>query len=174
MRHNAGDFTMIHIKYFRNEQLLAARVEKNQGRLNFIEWAVALLRARAPASIDQDALLAAWNAVPKAERYTENVACIFHLEGIGAKRCLGRMDGNEWQECNVTGKNHSIPAWEFYVTSTERTLGKSYRWSLGLFSFPSADQEGRFPANKRIHERGSCLGERLHEFFLVLWIGIHF
>ncbi len=84
------------------------------------------------------------------------------------------MDGNEWQECNVTGNNRSIPARGFYVTSTERTLCKSHRWSLGLFSFPSADPEGRFPANKRMHERGSCLGGRLHEFFLVLWIGTQF
>jgi hypothetical protein len=70
----AGDFTVIHIGYFRNEQLLAARAEKNQGRLNFIAWAVVLLRARAPASIDQEALLAAWDAVPKAERDTITTA----------------------------------------------------------------------------------------------------
>jgi hypothetical protein len=42
----AGDFTMIHIGYYRNELFLAARAEKNVGRQNFIAWAVALLRAR--------------------------------------------------------------------------------------------------------------------------------
>jgi hypothetical protein len=42
----------------------------------------------------------------------ENVASIIHLEGIGAKRCLGRTDRdcNAWKECNVTGNNHSILA----------------------------------------------------------------
>ena len=50
--------------------------------------------------------------------------------------------------------NHSIPAWEFYVTSTEHTLRQSYRWSIGVFSSPSADPEGRCSANKKIHERG--------------------
>jgi hypothetical protein len=53
-------------------------------------------------------------------------------------------------------------------------VGRRRRWILGLFSFPSADPEGRFPANKKMHERGSCLGGRLHEFFLVVWIGTQF
>ncbi len=79
------------------------------------------------------------------------------------------MDVNEWQECNVTGNNHSFLAWEFYATSTERTLHKSYRWSLGLFTFPSADPDGRFPANKIIHERGIVGRE---EFVPVSWIRI--
>ena len=74
----------------------------------------------------------------------------------GGYRCkeMPRMDGNGWQECNATGNSHSIPAWEFYVTGTERTLSKRYRWSPGLVSFPTADPEGRFPANKKIHEHG--------------------
>ena len=33
-------------------------------------------------------------------------------------------------------------------------MRKGYRGSLGLFSFSSADPEGRFPANKKIHEHG--------------------
>ncbi len=61
-----------------------------------------------------------------------------------------------------------------YVTSTERTLCNCYRGNSGLFSFSSAGPEGRFSANKKIHERGSCLGGRLHEFFPVLWIGTQF
>jgi hypothetical protein len=39
------------------------------------------------------------------------------------------------------------------VTSIEQTLRKNYRWSLGLFSSPSADPEGGYSANKKIHER---------------------
>jgi hypothetical protein len=68
-------------------------------------------------------------------------------------------------KCNVTGDNHSIPAWKFYVTSTERTLCKCYRGSSGLASSSSAFPEGRFPANKEIYERGSRSVRRLHEFF---------
>jgi hypothetical protein len=83
--------------------------------------------------------------------WAENVACIFHPEGIGAKRCIGRMDGNESNKSDAAGNNHSIPAWEFYVEGTVRTLSKSYCWNPGLVSFPSADPEGRFPANKKIH-----------------------
>ncbi len=61
-----------------------------------------------------------------------------------------------------------------YVTSTERTLCNCYRGSSGLVSSSSAGPEGRFSANKKIHERGSCLGGWLHEFFPVLWIGTQF
>jgi hypothetical protein len=61
------------------------------------------------------------------------------------------LDRNERKECNATGNNHSIIAREFNATSTERMLGKSYRWSLGLFSWPAADREGRFPMNKKIN-----------------------
>ena len=81
------------------------------------------------------------------------------------------LDGNLRKHCNVTGNNHSIPAREFNATRSERTLRKSYLWSLGQFSFPSADPEGRFPAYKEIHERG--IG-RFHEFFPVLWITTQF
>ncbi len=69
----------------------------------------------------------------------KNVASIFHLEGIGGKRCLGRTDRdcNEWKECNVTGNYHSILAWEFNVISTEQTLRKNLpleQWAV-FFSF---------------------------------------
>ncbi len=42
----AGNFTLIHIGYYRNEEFLAARAEKNQGRQNFIAWAIALVVER--------------------------------------------------------------------------------------------------------------------------------
>ncbi len=60
-----------------------------------------------------------------------------------------------------------------YVTSTERTLRNCYRGRCGLSSF-SAGLKGRFSANKKIDERGSCLGGKLHKFFIVLWIGTQF
>ncbi len=101
----------------------------------------------------------------------ENVACIFHQDGIGAKRSLRRMGFNEWQECNVTGNNNSFPAW---VTSTERTLCKSYSGSLGLSYFSSADPEGRYPANKKIHERGSGSFDGREESDPVISIGMQF
>jgi hypothetical protein len=41
----AGDFTLTRIGYYRNEELLAAKAENNQGRRNFIAWAVARRRA---------------------------------------------------------------------------------------------------------------------------------
>ncbi len=41
----AGDFTMTRIGYYRNEEWLTAKAENNQGRRNFIAWAVALLKA---------------------------------------------------------------------------------------------------------------------------------
>ena len=79
------------------------------------------------------------------------------------------LDRNERKECNATGNNHSILAREFNATSTERMLGKSYRWSLGLFSWPAADREGRFPMNKKINE-GGIFGRK--EFSPVSWIGM--
>ena len=82
------------------------------------------------------------------------------------------MVRNEWQVCNVTDNNHSISAGEFYVTSTKRTLRKSYLGSSGQASFSSCFLEGRVPANKEIHERGSNGG--VHEFVLVLWSGTQF
>ena len=36
----------------------------------------------------------------------------------------------------------------------EKALRQSYRWSIGVFSSPSVDPEGRCSANKKIHERG--------------------
>ncbi len=74
---------------------------------------------------------------------------------MGAKR---RSHGWISNKRNVAGDNHSIPAWKFYVTSTERTLRKCYLGSSGLASFPSAFLEVRFPANKEIHPRGSIGG----------------
>jgi hypothetical protein len=64
----AGDFTLIRIEYYRNEELLAAKVENNQGRRNFIALAVALLKERHPAEIDQEELLQIWSALPEDER----------------------------------------------------------------------------------------------------------
>ena len=55
----------------------------------------------------------------------------------------------------VSSMEHSFPAWEFYVTSTKQTLRKSYRGSLRLFPYSSADPEGKFPVVKKIHERCS-------------------
>jgi hypothetical protein len=66
----------------------------------------------------------------------------------------------------------SIPVWKIYVTSTEWTLRKCYLGSSGLASFSSGFLEGRVPANKEIHERGSIGG--VHEFVLVLWSGTQF
>ena len=53
-----------------------------------------------------------------------------------------------------------------------RTLRKCYLGSSGLASFSSGFLEGRVPANKEIHERGSIGG--VHEFVLVLWSGTQF
>ncbi len=72
------------------------------------------------------------------------------------------LDGNERKECNVTGNNHSILARELNATSTERMLRKSYRWSLGQFSFPSADPEGRFPSGNP-HEQENTRDRRAQE-----------
>ncbi len=44
-----------------------------------------------------------------------------------------------------------------------------------MSSSSAAGPEGRFSANKKIHERGSYLGGRLHELFpVLLWIGTKF
>jgi hypothetical protein len=67
-------------------------------------------------------------------------------------------DGWISKKCNVASDNHSIPAWKFYVTCTERTLCKCYLGNIGLASCPSAFLEGRFPANKEIQPRGSIGG----------------
>jgi hypothetical protein len=64
----AADFTLLHIGYYINEGLLAARAEKNQGRRNFIAWAVALLVERYSVNIEQDELLRIWSALTGDER----------------------------------------------------------------------------------------------------------
>jgi hypothetical protein len=73
------------------------------------------------------------------------------------------------QRATIIQIDDSILAREFNATSTERMLGKSYRWSLGLFSWPAADREGRFPMNKKINE-GGIFGRK--EFSPVSWIGM--
>jgi hypothetical protein len=45
----AGDFTLIRIGYYRIEEFLDATAETNEGRRNFIAWAVALLKGHYPA-----------------------------------------------------------------------------------------------------------------------------
>ena len=85
------------------------------------------------------------------------------------------MACNEWQVCNVMGnnrsKNGSIPGGEFLRYKNRTDVVQNYRWSLGLFSFSSADPKGRVPANKKIHERGIVGRE---EFGRVLWIAMQF
>jgi hypothetical protein len=66
-----NDFTQIQIAYYRNEELVAYRAAANKSRQSFIAWAVALLQMRgyeAAKPFSQDALLAAWNAIPTCER----------------------------------------------------------------------------------------------------------
>ena len=60
---------MIRIGYYRNEEWLTAKAENNQGRQNFISWAVDLLKARHPAVIDRDESLRIWSALPEDQRH---------------------------------------------------------------------------------------------------------
>ncbi len=85
----AGDFTLIRIGYYRNEGWLAAKAENNQGRRNFIAWAVALLKQRHPAEIDQDELLQIWSAIPKDERH--RIARAFFRAVSGVKLDMAEL-----------------------------------------------------------------------------------
>ena len=64
----AGDFRQIRIVYYRNEEWVTAKAENNQGRRNFIEWAVDQLKRRLPDEMSKDELLRLWNDVPLAEQ----------------------------------------------------------------------------------------------------------
>ena len=55
---SARDLQKVAVAYFRNEQLVAYRMENNPARQKFIAWAVSELRALGPACfISQQALL---------------------------------------------------------------------------------------------------------------------
>ena len=63
-----GDFQRIRIGYYRNEEWVAAKAEQNQGRRNFIEWAVDVLKQRLPAETSRAELMRLWKQVPLAEK----------------------------------------------------------------------------------------------------------
>jgi hypothetical protein len=60
----AGDRTLIQAGYFRNTDVVAARMEQNPTRRKFIAWAVDYLRERGNEEITHIALLQAWHAIP--------------------------------------------------------------------------------------------------------------
>ncbi len=64
----AKDFEHIRIGYYRNEEWVAAKAENNQGRRNFIEWAVDKLEWRLPAETSKVQLLRIWNELPLAQK----------------------------------------------------------------------------------------------------------
>jgi hypothetical protein len=96
----AGDFTLIRIGYYRNEALLTARAENNQGRRKFIAWAVAQLKERHPEHICQEELLQIWNALPQDERHritTASVKGFFKAVG-GVRLCMADLQTRALQE----------------------------------------------------------------------------
>ncbi len=62
----AGDFEHIRIGYYRNEEWVAAKAESNQGRRNFIEWAVDKLKWRLPEETSKAQLWRLWSELPLA------------------------------------------------------------------------------------------------------------
>ncbi len=63
-----GDFQRIRIGYYRTEEWVATKAEQNQGRRNFIEWAVDMLKRRLPEETSKAELLRLWSQVPLAEK----------------------------------------------------------------------------------------------------------
>ena len=62
---SAGDFRTVAVAYFRNEQLVAYRIENNPERQRFIAWAVSHLRMLGPTCfISQQDLLAIYERLP--------------------------------------------------------------------------------------------------------------
>jgi hypothetical protein len=67
---------------------------------------------------------------------------------------------------NVAGDNHSITAWEFKLQAPNGRCANVTAGAVGclLLLPPVPTPEGRFSANKKIHERGSCLGGSMNSF----------
>jgi hypothetical protein len=136
---------MIHIGYYRNELLLAARAEKNKSRQNFIAWTVALLRARQPENIDQDTLLAAWHALPSAEKLpitTPSARAYFRtcggrgLQWRNSERVhLGQRRGNQLGAGLAPSKQACVrllaPAREAHNNVTLEKIGFNMTTALG-------------------------------------------
>ncbi len=103
----AGDFTQIRIGYYRNEVLLTAKAENNQGRRNFIVWAVAQLKERHPAHVRREELLQIWNDLPQDERHritTASVKAFFRAVG-GVKLDMAELRMRALQELGASRRS---------------------------------------------------------------------
>ena len=137
-----------------SRQTAATRAERK--RASARRWASSRARAlpcgRGPRSAQHRQRR--WDRTAGVGWRAKILACIFHLEGIGAKRCLGRMDGNEWQGCNVIIQFHQGI---FTLQAPNGRCAKVPAGALGCFLFLPATPRAGSPRMRKCTNAAAVL-----------------